>query len=71
MLRQMDKQAQIANLGEIYADVMDYGDLEREKEKLEAERDGVSEKYQKESGQTDTGSAKDPRPHVGRTCTNG
>ena len=48
MLRQMDKQAQIANLREIYADVMDYGDLEQEKEKLEAERDGVSEKYQKE-----------------------
>ncbi len=48
MLRQMDKQAQIANLGEIHADVMDYGDLEREKERLEAERDGVSERYQKE-----------------------
>lgn len=48
MLRQMDKQAQIADLREIYADVMDYGDLEQEKEKLEAERDGVSEKYQKE-----------------------
>lgn len=48
MLRQMDKQAQIANLREIYADVMDYGDLEQEKEKLEAERDGVSERYQKE-----------------------
>ena len=48
MLRQMDKQAQIANLREIYADVMDYGDLEQKKEKLEAERDGVSERYQKE-----------------------
>ena len=44
----MDKQAQIANLGEIHADVMDYGDLERDKERLEAERDGVSERYQKE-----------------------
>lgn len=39
MFRQMDKQAQIANLNEIYADVMDYGDLEQEKEKLEAERE--------------------------------
>jgi len=48
MLRQMDKQAQIANLNEIYADVMDYGDLEQEKERLEAERAGVSERYQKE-----------------------
>ena len=51
MLRQMDKQAQIANLGEIYADVMDYGDLEREKEKLEAERGGVSGRYEKEISQ--------------------
>ena len=42
------KRGQIANLGEIHADVMDYGDLEREKERLEAERDGVSERYQKE-----------------------
>ena len=51
MLRQMDKQVQIANLGEIYADVMDYGDLEREKEKLEAERGGVSGRYEKEISQ--------------------
>ena len=48
MLRQMDKQAQIANLREIHADVMDYEDLEQEKARLEAERDGVSERYQKE-----------------------
>ena len=48
MLRQMDKQAQIANLNEIYADVMDYGDLEQEKGRLKGERDGVSDRYQKE-----------------------
>ena len=51
MLRQMDKQVQIANLGEIYADVMDYGDLEQEKERLKAERDEVSGRYEKEISQ--------------------
>lgn len=51
MLRQMDKQAQIANLREIYADVMAYGDLEQEKERLEAERGGVSGSYEKEISQ--------------------
>ena len=51
MLRQMDKQAQIANLREIYADVMAYGDLEQEKERLEAERGGVSGRYEKEISQ--------------------
>lgn len=48
MLWQMDKQAQIANLREIYADIMDYADLEQEKEKYEAERDAVGEKYRQE-----------------------
>ena len=47
----MDKQVQIANLGEIYADVMDYGDLEQEKERLKAERDEVSGRYEKEISQ--------------------
>ena len=42
------KEEQIANLREIYADVMDYGDLEQEKEKLEGERDAVGEKYRQE-----------------------
>ena len=51
MLRQMDKQVQIANMGEIYADVMDYGDLEQEKERLKAERDEVSGRYEKEISQ--------------------
>ena len=51
MLWQMDKQVQIANLGEIYADVMDYGDLEQEKERLKAERDEVSGRYEKEISQ--------------------
>jgi hypothetical protein len=51
MLRQMDKQVQSANLGEIYADVMDYGDLEQEKERLKAERDEVSGRYEKEISQ--------------------
>ena len=45
---EMDKEKQIANLREIYADVMDYGDLEQEKEKLEGERDAVGEKYRQE-----------------------
>ena len=48
MLREMDKEEQIANLREIYADVMDYGNLEQEKEKLEGERDAVGEKYRQE-----------------------
>ena len=48
MLRQMDKQAQISNLREIYADVMDYEDLEQEKKRIEAERDAVGEKYRQE-----------------------
>lgn len=48
LLRQMDKEEQIANLREIYADVMDYGDLELEKERLEGERDTVGEKYRQE-----------------------
>ena len=48
MLRQMDKKSQIANLREIYVDVMDYGDLELEKERLEGERDTVGEKYRQE-----------------------
>lgn len=48
MLWQMDKEEQIANLREIYADVMDYGDLELEKERLEGERDTVGEKYRQE-----------------------
>ena len=48
MLRQMDKQAQISNLREIYADVMEFEGLEQEKKKLEAERDAVGEKYRQE-----------------------
>ena len=48
MLRQMDKQAQITNLREIYTDVMDIEGLEQEKEKLEGERDAVGEKYRHE-----------------------
>ena len=48
MLRKMNKEEQIANLREIYADVMDYGNLEQEKEKLEGERDAVGEKYRQE-----------------------
>ena len=51
MLRQMDKQAQIANLREIYADIMYYGDLEQEKERLEAKRDVVGRRYEKEISQ--------------------
>ena len=48
MLRQMDKEEQIANLREIYADVMDFEGLGQEKEKLEGERDAVGEKYRQE-----------------------
>ena len=48
LLRQMDKKAQIANLREIYADVMDFEGLEQEKIKLEGERDTVGEKYRQE-----------------------
>lgn len=48
MLRQMDKQAQISNLREIYADVMEFEGLEQEKKKLEAERNAVGEKYRQE-----------------------
>jgi seryl-tRNA synthetase len=51
MLRLMDKQVQIANLREIYADVMYYGDLEQEKERLNAERDEVGRRYEKEISQ--------------------